>query len=922
MTWRAALLSILLLLPQTVEGSLFGKNKVRYREQEWSVIETAHLRIHFYQEEEELALETVPLAEAIYTDLSERLGHAISRPIPIILYASHPEFQRTHASPGWIDESTGGLTEFLKGRVLLPYPGSREEYRHVLQHEMAHAFQLDILDPGGSPMVLAEVDVPLWVIEGMAEYLSRPERDSQTALWIRDALLDGSLPSFEGLAYLNDLRVYRFGHSAWAFLAAEYGEETLGDFLRTLGSVRGWDPAMRIVFGKGPDELSEEWAHALRKEHFPGVPRMQRAAAVGKTVAALGRMNLAPAISPDGERLVFLSDRDGALSLCMTGREGQGAATLVREGTSGRRESLRPFHGGARWSPCGRYLLFPVQSGEEDRLHLYDVERRRNFAVISLGFDEIRGLAWSPDGEQVVFSGLRGGRSDLYLYGVTSGMIAPLTADEFVYVHPDWSPDGRTILCATDRVGEERPGRNRRLRPGLLDLRAGAWSFPPSPDGDSHSPLFDPDGEEVLFVCDAGGSPDLYTTSLTTKRVRRLSFFEGGISGLLPTSRSLASCRETGELYLSLFRHQSWSIVRIDDPRLLEGEEALVPAEEVLLASDGEGARLLPPPSFFPPYRILPYRPKLSTDFRAGGAGISPSGPFSSASSLLFSDDLGDHQVEVALGVYGSLRSSDLYAAYEDRSRRTARKLAFFQFLRRSSAWAGTAGGATVYRGVRLGLSYPLDRYRRIEGGIRIGEGRGPLFHGAPDSGEGVFAGVQGAYVVDRVRWGRSGAEGGRRFRVSAEPLLAGGLGGWVLGDARFYAPFGERVVLALRSMVGGRIGGNGPALYAGTRTAVRGFSEELWEERSHGAQSVELRFPLIDRIRLGWPFPLSVGGIGGVLFADAGIFEGERSRVAYGPGVRLGIGPVRLMLDFPELWADGERVGKASGYFRIGSDF
>ena len=45
-------------------------------------------------------------------------------PIPILLYSAHHLFQQTNATPGLISESTGGLTELIKGRVLMPHTGS------------------------------------------------------------------------------------------------------------------------------------------------------------------------------------------------------------------------------------------------------------------------------------------------------------------------------------------------------------------------------------------------------------------------------------------------------------------------------------------------------------------------------------------------------------------------------------------------------------------------------------------------------------------------------------------------------------------------------------------------------------------------------------------------------------------------------
>ncbi len=122
---------------------------------------------------------------------------------PIILYAAASHFRQTNAVDGLIGEGTGGVTEGLKRRVVLPMSGSLADTDHVLGHELVHAFQFDLTgtDPretnwaAQTPGILA---FPLWFVEGMAEYLSLGPVDTQTAMWLRDAALREKLPHVQG----------------------------------------------------------------------------------------------------------------------------------------------------------------------------------------------------------------------------------------------------------------------------------------------------------------------------------------------------------------------------------------------------------------------------------------------------------------------------------------------------------------------------------------------------------------------------------------------------------------------------------------------------------------------------------------------------------------------------------------------------
>ena len=134
----------LLLLTGTARAQYFGQNKVQYRDHTWNSISADHFVVYFDVGSDSLAMRTLDLAEKTQAVFSKRLGYTLSKRIPIILYASHQEFAQTNVTSELIDGSTGGFTEALRDRVVVPFSGSYEDFRHVLVHELVHAFQFDI----------------------------------------------------------------------------------------------------------------------------------------------------------------------------------------------------------------------------------------------------------------------------------------------------------------------------------------------------------------------------------------------------------------------------------------------------------------------------------------------------------------------------------------------------------------------------------------------------------------------------------------------------------------------------------------------------------------------------------------------------------------------------------------------------------
>src|SRR5438067_13300824 len=81
------------------QAQSFGKNKVHYEPLEWSVLETPHLRLHYYAEEESLARSLAAFAERVTVEYDRRFRITPRSKVPLLLYSAHHLFQQTNATP-------------------------------------------------------------------------------------------------------------------------------------------------------------------------------------------------------------------------------------------------------------------------------------------------------------------------------------------------------------------------------------------------------------------------------------------------------------------------------------------------------------------------------------------------------------------------------------------------------------------------------------------------------------------------------------------------------------------------------------------------------------------------------------------------------------------------------------------------------
>ena len=107
-------------------------------------LKTPHFDFHYYPEEGEAIEDAARQAERWYERFARTFQHEFEAPKPVIMYADHPDFQQTNTLSGTLSEGTGGVTESIKNRVIMPFTGSYWETDHVLGHELVHAFQYNV----------------------------------------------------------------------------------------------------------------------------------------------------------------------------------------------------------------------------------------------------------------------------------------------------------------------------------------------------------------------------------------------------------------------------------------------------------------------------------------------------------------------------------------------------------------------------------------------------------------------------------------------------------------------------------------------------------------------------------------------------------------------------------------------------------
>jgi len=885
----APIVVTLTLLPGVVSAQYFGRNKVQYQSFEFQVLRTPHFDIYFYKSEAEDAKLAAVAAERWYARLSRFFNHKLRGRQPIIAYGSGLAFQQTNAIQGEIGEGTGGVTEPLRRRVVLPIGGPLAEMNHVLGHELVHAFQFDITGAGPTGAtggIPAASELPLWFIEGMAEYLSLGPVDPLTAMWMRDAV-QHRMPTFE---QLDDPRFfpYRFGQALLAYVGGQWGDSAISSLLRAAASRGGMDPAIRRVLGVTPDALVKGWQAATHAAYDPiaaatVLPESAGRRVVVPTSTDNPEYNVSPALSPDGSRLMFLSSR-GLFSIDLylaDAATGNVIRRVTSTATNPHFQSLEFISSAGAWDQEGRRFVFAGVSGGRPTLVLYDVEHGRTEREIPLKqLGEAVNPSWSPDGRQIVFTGLSGGFTDLYVYDLTANRLRRLTNDAYADLTPTWSPDGRTIAFATDRFGTDV----ERVAPApyqlaLLDPASGAIRRAGAGDSAKEiNPQWTPDGRSLLYIADRAGIPNVWRLDLESGSDTRLTNLYTGASGITSLSPALSVAARSGTIALSLFVNGGFAIHTLEGSPAVAAAAAGAPA-----ATPPANAALLPPlerrgaevpemlhdMAFGLPmdttFSVHPYRPSLGLEYIGQpslAVGSDVFGTFvGGGAALYWRDILGNHNLVTGLSVYGGLNDVSALVAYANLKHRLNWGINLQQAPFRTGAFAAgpaVINGDTVFaqqellqrqinREANVVLAYPFSPQQRVEfgagysnisftnelrtqgfsfttGDLVIDEKQDLPAPSALNLGNGMAA-----LVYDNTVFGAVGPILGQRYRFEFSPSFGSLTLYQALGDYRRYFQPVRPLTVALRLLHFGRYGPSAEderltPLFLGYDGLVRGY--------------------------------------------------------------------------------------------------
>lgn len=617
---KAVLFLITLLIMFTsivsAQETYFGKNKVRYKDFDWSYIQTRHFDIYFYEDAYETAKFTATVMESAYVEISKELNYKIQKVIPVFVYNSHNDFQQTNITQGILPEGVGGFTEVFKNRIVIPFSGSYEEFRHVLHHELTHAVVYDLIYGQSFSALISRgklFNLPLWFAEGFAEYSSRHGWDYFSDMFIRDATINNYLTPPD---YLGGFLAYKQGQAMIKYIAETYGEDKLGEILKKGKILLTLKKAIKEVLGITQEKLWEDFSKEMKRRYWPEIALRKEAVEFSTQLTHAHKdgsyFNEKPEFHPDGTKIAIFTDKSDYTEIVLIdAKKGFQIKKLVKGQRSGDLESLHSFVSGMSFSPDGDKMVFVAKSNGDPTLMFYDLNKNKIYKKKKFNFYNILSPKWSPDNKKIALSALKGNSRDLFIYEIDSEKLTQITHDRYDDKEASWLPNSQELIFSSDRPhskskmpewggnpyvikGAYRPGDFKYGFYNLFRININEQDKVTELDvgqGENKFPSVSPDGSKVAFISNRNGIDNIYVAYLDSSAVYP-------ITDILTGVRSISWSPNSKKIAFSAFNKGAFDIFVLDklkpqgkdnilaNTAFVDGKYDLLKTPEELAAAD------------------------------------------------------------------------------------------------------------------------------------------------------------------------------------------------------------------------------------------------------------------------------------------------------------------------------------------------
>jgi len=497
----------------------YGKNRVQYQDFLWQQYRFQDMEVFFYKEGRDLARYTAQAAQRHLKELEASFDFAIDERLQFVVYNSLTDFRQSNIGlEGMTGQNNiGGLTRIVGTKIFVYYEGDHALLDQQIRSGIAHVIIDQMMFGGNWREILRSstfLSLPPWFTEGIISYHSRPW-DAPMSNRVRDAVLSGRFDKFNRLQG-EDARLA--GHMVWRYVAEVYGPGVIPNILYMTRVSRNPESGYLFVLGVSLKTLLAECLDHY-KGRFTDEDRYRQDILLEPLHIRTRKQRTYAQFqqSPDGRWVAWTSNELGQYKVWVM-ELASGKVKRIVKGEKKIDRIIDRSYPVLAWHPSSKALSYAIERKGELFLRTWTLDDGKTAERPVLMLEKVLSMDYSADGRTMVISGVREGRTDLYLYHVVGNRSEQLTDDQWDDLEPRFVDGDRRIIFSSDRADDTlRTFKDVALIHGtkdifLLDLanRGRVLTRLSSTPGVNETQPFQLDSASYTYLSDADGVVNRY----------------------------------------------------------------------------------------------------------------------------------------------------------------------------------------------------------------------------------------------------------------------------------------------------------------------------------------------------------------------------------------------------------------------------
>ena len=443
----------------------FGKNRVQYNDFYWTYYRYERFDTYFNQEGMNLGQYTSDIIQKELTDIENFFDYTLEKRMIFIVFNKMSDYRQSNIGlvSGKDEYNTGGVTKIINNKVFIYFEGDHEEFRIQIRAAIAEVVINEMLYGNSLTANVANstlINLPEWYIKGLVSYVA-----TDWGIEIENYVKDGILSkNYEKINRLTGKDAMYAGHSFWKYIAETYGEQIVPNIIYITRINKNSNSGFLYVLGQSVKSLSYDWLGYYIDIYTSDAESRNEPDNSKKIIKRPKKKRIYQELkmSPGGKYIAFVTNESGQYKIWLYDTQTKKLKKLLKK--EHKIDQITDYsYPVIAWHPTGRILTFITEEEGMVRFYIYTLEDKTLQYRTFLYYEKVLDYSYSQDGLKLVISGVKWGKTDIYVHHLASGVNEQITNDIADDLNPKFIDSSSKIIFSSNRTSDSIYVENEKI---------------------------------------------------------------------------------------------------------------------------------------------------------------------------------------------------------------------------------------------------------------------------------------------------------------------------------------------------------------------------------------------------------------------------------------------------------------------------